>query len=322
MVSRHGGNRGTPFSDLTTQRFTGQYHEQALPGGEGLAYYNARWYDPALGRFVSPDSIVPSPSNPQDFNRYSYVRNNPLGYVDPSGHDPWWLQEPWHNTTPEEAGSVPSYAHNVLQQNRVARYYNYGRQPTQQRPKLKPKLSTEILKAGYQTLTRKEDMVIIGVNASMLYYGAYHGPTLGIEGSVLSDDDDDPLKGRFLDLRSAPRNVPTLDDLGLYFYDGQAQGTGGGVSISPYLGNVWNVNDYADYLGPFKAVNVTFAVGYGGSLPYFGLRQVIRKFHLILSCHLDLQLDLQLVSRPVTALQQLYTNLSILYLHHLLIETN
>ena len=71
---------------MTTRRFTGQYHEQALPGGEGLAYYNARWYDPALGRFVSPDSIVPEPGDPQDFNRYSYVRNNPLNFIDPTGH--------------------------------------------------------------------------------------------------------------------------------------------------------------------------------------------------------------------------------------------
>ena len=71
---------------MTTKRFTGQYHEQALPGGEGLAYYNARWYDPALGRFISADTLVPSPSNPQDFNRYSYVRNNPLRFTDPTGH--------------------------------------------------------------------------------------------------------------------------------------------------------------------------------------------------------------------------------------------
>ena len=40
-LSGSGGNRGTAFSDLTTRRFTGQYHEQALPGGEGLAYYGS-----------------------------------------------------------------------------------------------------------------------------------------------------------------------------------------------------------------------------------------------------------------------------------------
>jgi RHS repeat-associated protein len=51
----------------------------------GLYFYNARYYDPALGRFIQPDSIVPEPGNPQSFNRYSYVLNNPLRYTDPTG---------------------------------------------------------------------------------------------------------------------------------------------------------------------------------------------------------------------------------------------
>lgn len=46
---------------------------------------NGRVYDPQLGRFLSPDPIVQSPSNSQSWNRYSYVFNNPLKYTDPSG---------------------------------------------------------------------------------------------------------------------------------------------------------------------------------------------------------------------------------------------
>jgi hypothetical protein len=46
----------------------------------------ARWYDSELGRWVSPDTIVPDPTNPQGFNRYSYVVNNPLKFIDPTGH--------------------------------------------------------------------------------------------------------------------------------------------------------------------------------------------------------------------------------------------
>ncbi len=57
-----------------------------MTGGEGLSYYGARWYDAKLGRFLSADTIVPGPGNPQTFNRYSYVANNPLRFVDPSGH--------------------------------------------------------------------------------------------------------------------------------------------------------------------------------------------------------------------------------------------
>jgi RHS repeat-associated protein len=82
----YGGNRNGAFSGLTTKRFTGQYHESSLPGGEGLYYYNARWYDARLARFVSADTIVPNPGNPQALNRYSYVLGNPLRYVDPTGH--------------------------------------------------------------------------------------------------------------------------------------------------------------------------------------------------------------------------------------------
>ncbi|MGC9397236.1 MAG: RHS repeat-associated core domain-containing protein [Anaerolineae bacterium] len=52
----------------------------------GLYFYNARYYDPALGRFIQADTIVPSPANPQSLNRYAYTLNNPLRYTDPTGH--------------------------------------------------------------------------------------------------------------------------------------------------------------------------------------------------------------------------------------------
>jgi RHS repeat-associated protein len=66
----------------TTYRFTGQREEASL----GLYYYNARWYDSALGHFLSPDTLVPEAGNALDYHRYAYVRFNPLKYNDPSGH--------------------------------------------------------------------------------------------------------------------------------------------------------------------------------------------------------------------------------------------
>ncbi len=45
--------------------------------------------DPYLNRFISPDSIIPDPANPQSLNRYAYCYNNPLKYVDANGHFPW-----------------------------------------------------------------------------------------------------------------------------------------------------------------------------------------------------------------------------------------
>jgi hypothetical protein len=46
----------------------------------------ARFYDPALGRWLSADTLVPDPANPQSLNRYSWVLANPLRFVDPTGH--------------------------------------------------------------------------------------------------------------------------------------------------------------------------------------------------------------------------------------------
>jgi len=66
----------------TDRRYTGQRWEAGL----GLYDYGARYYDPLLGRFVSADTVVPEPGNPQSLNRFSYVLGNPLRYIDPSGH--------------------------------------------------------------------------------------------------------------------------------------------------------------------------------------------------------------------------------------------
>ncbi|MEJ5249912.1 MAG: RHS repeat-associated core domain-containing protein, partial [Caldilinea sp.] len=64
----------------TSVRFTGQREEAAL----GLYFYNARWYDPALGRFIQPDILVPDPADARMFDRYAYVNNNPLKFNDPT----------------------------------------------------------------------------------------------------------------------------------------------------------------------------------------------------------------------------------------------
>jgi RHS repeat-associated protein len=52
----------------------------------GLLYYNARYYLPGIARFISADTLVPNPTNPQNWNRYSYTNNNPVRFTDPTGH--------------------------------------------------------------------------------------------------------------------------------------------------------------------------------------------------------------------------------------------
>jgi RHS repeat-associated protein len=56
-----------------------------MVGFGGLIHMNGRVQDSVTGRFLSPDPYVTEPGSTQGFNRYTYVRNNPLSYVDPSG---------------------------------------------------------------------------------------------------------------------------------------------------------------------------------------------------------------------------------------------
>jgi RHS repeat-associated protein len=77
-----GGVRWSSGVSPTDYQFTGQQSMASI----GLYFYNARWYDSALGRFVQADSIIPNPGDPVAWDRYSYVRNSPLRYVDPTGH--------------------------------------------------------------------------------------------------------------------------------------------------------------------------------------------------------------------------------------------
>jgi len=83
--SRHfpyGGVRWSEEEVPTDYRWTGQRLSTEL----GLYQMGVRWVDPSLGRWISPDTIVPDPSNPQSLNRYSYVNNRPLVAIDTGGH--------------------------------------------------------------------------------------------------------------------------------------------------------------------------------------------------------------------------------------------
>ncbi len=67
---------------FTTQSFTG--HEAV--DEVGVIHMNGRIYDARLGRFLQADPFVQDSTDTQVYNRYSYVRNNPLNATDPSGY--------------------------------------------------------------------------------------------------------------------------------------------------------------------------------------------------------------------------------------------
>ena len=62
------------------------YTWQTALGNMGLNHMNGRVQDAITGVFLSPDPYISEPGNPQNYNRYSYVLNNPLSFTDPSGY--------------------------------------------------------------------------------------------------------------------------------------------------------------------------------------------------------------------------------------------
>ncbi|GAB6096176.1 hypothetical protein JCM14469_24290 [Desulfatiferula olefinivorans] len=81
--------------DVKSHKFTDQEYDSEA----GLYNYNARLYDPAIGVFISADTMVPNFANPQNLNRYTYCNNNPLIYTDPTGH--WSLKRTWRRIEKE-----------------------------------------------------------------------------------------------------------------------------------------------------------------------------------------------------------------------------
>ncbi|MDK8182618.1 RHS repeat-associated core domain-containing protein [Paenibacillus sp. UMB4589-SE434] len=77
---------GQPLEEKETVpnilKYSGEYWDKTT----GLQYLRARWYDPSMGRFINEDTYEGDKGNPLSLNLYTYVENNPLKFIDPSGH--------------------------------------------------------------------------------------------------------------------------------------------------------------------------------------------------------------------------------------------
>ena len=75
------------IATLNPFRYRGYYYDTETD----LYYLKSRYYDPETGRFISPDDIsYLDPETIGGLNLYAYCLNNPVMYVDPTGHAPWW----------------------------------------------------------------------------------------------------------------------------------------------------------------------------------------------------------------------------------------
>ncbi len=79
-LTDHVGSSNTPFL------YNGQYG--IMTDGTGLCYMRARYYNPEVQRFVSKDSLNGAITNPLSLNLFAYCNNNPINFIDPTGHSP------------------------------------------------------------------------------------------------------------------------------------------------------------------------------------------------------------------------------------------
>ena len=76
---------GSAITGATSGSFSRGFTDHEQLDDLGLVHMNGRVYDPVLGRFLSADPFVGDVTDSQDYNRYSYLGNNPLGGTDPTG---------------------------------------------------------------------------------------------------------------------------------------------------------------------------------------------------------------------------------------------
>jgi RHS repeat-associated protein len=104
------GTDAASITAQTTRGFTRHEHDDEV----GLVNMNAREYDPLLGRFATPDTLVQFTHHSQSYNRYGYVHNNPLSFTDPTGRGLGkWLKK-----------TVKKYGRTIVAA--VAAYYSFN----------------------------------------------------------------------------------------------------------------------------------------------------------------------------------------------------
>jgi RHS repeat-associated protein len=211
--------------------FTGKEYEPDT----GLYDYAARVYDPVLARFLSPDPLAvfepgkaigdpgtgfrdhgarkvgPDLANPANFNRYSYVLNNPYKYVDPTGRDAIPVAFPDYKIgTP--IGRVGGLGHAgivlINSKSGASRYYEYGRYDPEGKGWVKRQTVPDVVmgKDGRPTADSMKRLL------SAVSEKAGHGGR--VEGAYVQSDSYDKMVG-YAESRKAANSDPKREPYGI-----------------------------------------------------------------------------------------------------------
>src|SRR4030043_2084216 len=85
LYTPFGGMWVEEASEVDISHITRFFTNQQYDKESGLYYYNARYYDPHLGTFITPDPAM------DGLNHYNYCNSNPIKYTDPTGLEDVWI---------------------------------------------------------------------------------------------------------------------------------------------------------------------------------------------------------------------------------------
>jgi RHS repeat-associated protein len=259
----YGASRGVTGTPPTDFNYTGQRLDDT-----GLLYYNARYYDPLLGRFISPDTLIPDPTNVFDYDRYMYGRGNPLKYNDPTGH----CATNENGTLDQNDGDCVGWVNTIYASWDDTSYWTdrWGSKdvfmehiaPTES-------LDASFFQSAFLTYLDSPEYHIYA-EAQQERWSRWSQQQKWSEpspvdavGVGLGYNADAPILGAFSGAGTtgvelvAHRN----GDVGLFFYGGGGGGLGAGANAKVYVVRIRQLDSLEAYSGPSIATDVTVAPG-------------------------------------------------------------
>ena len=103
----------TPFGEQIGEQVSGfGYNGEYYNAATGMVYLRARFYEPAMNRFSQKDIVRGSITAPNSLNRYTYVQNDPINFIDPSGQS---LKSAWNMVKSSVTNTVKNIVSNPVQ---------------------------------------------------------------------------------------------------------------------------------------------------------------------------------------------------------------